>query len=230
MSGDAAEGTASFVARNSNITTNKGDTIFITNTTATIDLENNNITNADGDFLRIQTGKWGNSGSNGGAVTMNLTNQKVNGNIVVDNISTLDLSLTNGSVIVGAIDADNQAKNISLKLSNDSILALTADTYIASLDNDIANNTNIYSNGGYKLFVNGNEVEINEDTFDASQMNSETEAPIATSTPSATTEPTTATEGNNNLVIYIAIGVAAVVVIAVIVVIVASKGKRKKIK
>lgn len=98
MSGDASVGEASFTAKNSNITTNKGDTIFVTNTTATINLENNTITNNDGDFLRIQTGKWGNSGSNGGNVTLNMSNQKVEGNIIVDSISTLDLSLTNGSV------------------------------------------------------------------------------------------------------------------------------------
>mgnify|MGYP002868907136 CR=1 FL=1 len=84
MSGDADEGNASFTAKDSTITTNKGDTIFVTNTTATINLENNTFVNNDGDFLRIQTGKWGTSGSNGGNVTLNMTNQKVEGNIIVD--------------------------------------------------------------------------------------------------------------------------------------------------
>lgn len=72
MSGDADTGTSIFSAKDSTITTNKGDTIFVTNTTATINLENNKIVNNDGDFLRIQTGKWGSSGSNGGDVTLNL--------------------------------------------------------------------------------------------------------------------------------------------------------------
>ena len=38
MSGDAESGTASFKAKNSTLITNKGDTIFVTNTTATIEL------------------------------------------------------------------------------------------------------------------------------------------------------------------------------------------------
>ena len=55
MSGDAATGEASFIAKNSKITTNKGDTIYVTNTTASITLENNTIINNDntGNFLRI---------------------------------------------------------------------------------------------------------------------------------------------------------------------------------
>lgn len=68
MSGDAATGEASFSAKDSKITTNKGDSFYVTNTTATINLENNEIINNDstGNFLRIQKDSWGNSGSNGG--------------------------------------------------------------------------------------------------------------------------------------------------------------------
>ena len=99
MSGDAADGEAVFTSKNSKIATNKGDSFYVTNTTATINLENNKITNIDseGNFLRIQKDSWGNSGSNGGTVKLNLTNQNVNGNIVVDSISTLTMSLKNNS-------------------------------------------------------------------------------------------------------------------------------------
>jgi hypothetical protein len=83
MSGDADEGLASFSAKDSTITTNKGDTIFVTNTKATISLTNNKIINNDstGAFLRIQSGKWGRSGSNGGDLTLNANNQIINGDI-----------------------------------------------------------------------------------------------------------------------------------------------------
>ena len=112
MSGDADEGTASFTAKDSTITTNKGDTIFVTNTKATISLTNNKIINNDstGAFLRIQSGKWGRSGSNGGDVTLNVNNQTINGNIFVDNISTLNMKLTNGSNYTGKINGNNTAK------------------------------------------------------------------------------------------------------------------------
>ena len=164
MSGDANEGIASFNSKDSTIITNKGDTIFVTNTTASISLENNTFTNIDGDFLRIQTGKWGTSGSNGGNVTLKMKNQKVEGNIIVDNISTLNLSLNDGSLLKGSIDSDNQAKNIDLTLSKDSVLVLTSDSYIDSLTNELSDNSNIYLNGN-KLYVNGNIIEANESEY-----------------------------------------------------------------
>ena len=170
MSGDASEGKAYFSAKDSTITTNKGDTIFVTNTKASITLENNVISNNDGDFLRIQKGKWGNSGSNGGTVTLKLTNQKVEGNIVVDSISTLDLSLKDKSVLKTAINTDNEAKKVSLSLSKDSVLVLTNDTYIDSLSNEISNNSNIYLNG-YKLYVNGSSVKANNESYDKEVVN-----------------------------------------------------------
>ena len=106
MSGDAADGVAVFTSKDSTITTNKGDSFYVTNTTATINLENNIIVNNDsnGNFLRIQKDSWGNSGSNGGDVTLNLTNQEANGNIVVDSISKLTMSLSNGSTFKGSIN------------------------------------------------------------------------------------------------------------------------------
>ena len=46
-----------------------------------------------GNFLRIQKDSWGNSGSNGGDVTLNMTKQSVKGNIEVDEISSLIMNL-----------------------------------------------------------------------------------------------------------------------------------------
>ncbi len=156
MSGDADTGVAVFKSSNSKITTNKGDTLYVTNTKATITLENNTIVNNDttGNFLRVQKDSWGNSGSNGGDVTLNLTKQKVAGNIVVDSISTLSISLTNNSSYEGTINKDNTAKMISLTLDKTSKLKLTGDSYITSLNNEDSSNSNIDFNG-YKLYVNG---------------------------------------------------------------------------
>lgn len=47
MSGDALLGTSSFTFTNSKIVTNKGDTLYVTNTKATINLTNNTIINND---------------------------------------------------------------------------------------------------------------------------------------------------------------------------------------
>ena len=157
MSGDAAEGKAVFTSKNSTITTNKGDSFYVTNTTAEINLENNKIINNDstGNFLRIQKDSWGNSGSNGGTVTLNLTNQEVNGNIVVDSISKLTMKLSDGSTFKGTINNSNEGE-VSLTLDKSSSITLTGNTYIKSLTNTDSSNSNINLNG-YKLYVNGVE-------------------------------------------------------------------------
>ena len=157
MSGDAADGEAVFTAKDSTITTNKGDSFYVTNTTATINLENNKIVNNDsiGNFLRIQKDSWGNSGSNGGTVTLNLTSQETKGNIVVDSISKLTMNLSNDSSFKGAINNSNEGE-VSLILDKTSSITLTGNTYVKSLTNADSSNSNINLNG-YKLYVNGTE-------------------------------------------------------------------------
>ena len=159
MSGDADEGTASFTAKDSTITTNKGDTIFVTNTKATISLTNNKIVNNDttGGFLRIQSGKWGTSGANGGEVTLNTSNQIISGNIYVDSISTLEMNLSNGSTYTGTINNANTAKTLNITLDSSSKLTLTGDSYVTSLKDEDSTYSNINFNG-YKLYVNGTAI------------------------------------------------------------------------
>ena len=158
MSGDAADGEAILTSKNSTITTNQGDSFYVTNTTATINLENNTIVNndSDGNFLRIQKDSWGKTGSNGGTVTLNLTNQETNGNIVVDSISKLTINLKDGSSFKGAINTKNEGE-VNLTLDKTSSITLTGNTYLKSLTNEDTSNSNINLNG-YKLYVNGNEI------------------------------------------------------------------------
>ncbi len=159
MSGDADTGTAEFTAKNSTITTNKGDTLYVTNTTASITLENNTIVNNDstGNFLRIQKDSWGKSGSNGGDVTLNLTNQKAIGNIVVDSISTLKMTVNDNSYYEGSINSDNTAKSIAIVLDKTSKIKLTSNSYVTLFENADSTNSNIDFNG-YKLYVNGSSI------------------------------------------------------------------------
>ena len=159
MSGDAADGQAEFTATNSDITTNKGDTLYVTNTTASINLKNNTMTNNDseGNFLRAQADSWGSSGSNGGNVTLTMTKQKASGNIVIDSISTLDMTMKSGSSYTGTINGDNSAKSIKLTLDKKSKIKLTGDSYVTSLDDADTDYSNIDFNG-YTLYVNGTAI------------------------------------------------------------------------
>lgn len=159
MSEDAATGEALFNATDSKIITNKGDTFYITNTTATITLTNNEIKNNDstGAFLRAQKDSWGNSGSNGGDVTLIMNNQKSFGDIIIDSISTLTMTMKESSYYEGTINSDNNAKSIILNLDATSSIKLTGNSYITELNNEVSNNSNIDFNG-YKLYVNGTAI------------------------------------------------------------------------
>lgn len=204
MSGDADTGTASFTAEDSTITTNQGDTFYVTNTTATISLTNNTFTNTSGDFLRVEGAKWGTSGSNGGDVSLSLNNQTITGNIILDNISTLTMSLADGSTFKGAIDNANTAQLVDLTLSNDSVIILTGDTYVDSLINETSDNSNIYLNG-YSFYVNGVKISANEGTAPIVQETTKKDS-------SSTSSDTTDTEDNNYTYIILGVVIGVLVV------------------
>ena len=77
---------------------------------------------------------------------------------ILDNISTLELSLKNGSIYQGTINGDNTAKTIDITLDSNSTLTLTGDSYITSLNNEVSDNSNINLNG-YTLYVNGTAIK-----------------------------------------------------------------------
>ena len=227
MSGDADEGVGSFTASDSAITTNNGDSFFVTNTTAVINLTNNEIVNNDksGAFLRIQSGKWGNSGSNGGIVTLNADNQVIDGDIIVDNISALTISLTNGSTYSGVINSSNSAKSVTLKLDSSSTLTLEGDCYITGLENEVSDNSNINLNG-HTLYVNGKAITSTSYSGSEEEANTSVETIGADNTAEASTEneskPFTA-------VIIAVIAVAVVLVVIAVVIILLRKRKQSQI-
>lgn len=160
MSGDASEGTSSFTMNGGSLTNVNGDIFFVNNTASDITLSNANITNNDtnGVFLRAAAAGWGTSGSNGGKVNLKASNQAINGNMIVDSISTLNLYLDSNSTFTGAINPDGQSGNVYVELKNGSTWTLTADSYVTSLTCDI-NSINL---NGHTLYVNG--VAYNENT------------------------------------------------------------------
>ena len=152
MSGDASVGTASFSAEGSSFTTKKGDVFYITNTTASITLKGNTFQNSsDGILLRAEAGPWGNSGSNGGKVTLTATSQALEGNIVVDSVSSLDMTLGNGSSYTGAINTNGKGGTVRVTLKDGATWTLTGDSYISSFT---GSEENIQKNG-YTLTISG---------------------------------------------------------------------------
>lgn len=135
MSGDATQGEASFSMKGGSLTNKNGDVFFVNNTVATITLDGADIKNEDanGMFLRAAAARWGKEGSNGGHVTLNATNQKIDGNILVDGVSSLNLMLGSGSAFNGAINSDAKAGDVYVELKDGAKWVLTADSHIGSL-------------------------------------------------------------------------------------------------
>lgn len=165
MSGDASEGTGTFTATNSKLTVDSNSSyyktapmFFITNTDAVINLTNTKLSYGSNILISAKgTSEWGNSGSNGGNLTLNAKNQTLEGNIEVDNISTLTMNLSENSSYTGTINADKSAKSIALKIDATSKITLTGDSYVTSLEDSDSSYSNINFNG-YKLYVNGTAI------------------------------------------------------------------------
>ena len=155
FSGDAESGIARLKAENNTLTTHAtGAFLYINNTTAEVDLSNNTISMPNTSTLvkAAADSRWGKTGENGGHLTLRTSNQELSGNIMADSISTIALDMTNGSSLVGAVNTDNAAKEVTVKLSKDSNWILTGDSYVKSLNNEDTTGSNIHLNG-YKLVV-----------------------------------------------------------------------------
>lgn len=158
MSGDAAQGEATFTMNDGSLTNHNGDIFFVNNTFATINLKNVDIDNlSDGIFARIVAAGWGNEGSNGGHVTLNASEQVIEGTIVVDDISTLNLYLKEESDFQGAINTEGLAGEVYVEIEEGSTWTLSEDTYITGL----TCKKGAIDLNGYQLYVNGKEYQEN---------------------------------------------------------------------
>ena len=154
MSGDAAQGKSSFAMNGGSLVNKNGDVFFVNNTATDITLNGATITNeGDGLFLRAQAAGWGSEGSNGGLVNLTATNQKINGDMLVDSVSVLNLYLKSSSAFTGAINSDGAQGEVYVEIESGSTWTLTADSYISSLTCE-AGSINL---NGHKLYVDGKE-------------------------------------------------------------------------
>ena len=182
MSGDADTGTSSFNCESSTIEILEDSShygtapmFYITNTEANIALTGCTFTYGSGTFLKVDEGSWGTSGSNGGTVTLTLTNQDITGDIVVGSSSSLTIKLIS-STIKGTINGDKTASTLSITLDSDSKITLTGNSYYTSLTNADSSGSNIIT-GSYTWSTyddTGNSDDGNDsDNSDSNQGNSD---------------------------------------------------------
>ncbi len=157
MSGDAAQGTSTFTMTGGTLTSKNGDMFYVTNTSSVIALSNADLTLADGTYLLRVAGNtsergWGTPGANGGTCEFDLGSQTATGDILVDSISNLTMSLVDSSAYTGAINSDGtEAAKLSVTLDSTSKWIMTADSYVTEFN---GNMENVITNG-HTLYVDG---------------------------------------------------------------------------
>lgn len=170
MSGDADTSTgksAKFQAVNSTLTSkiNSGAMFYVTNTKANVVLEKTklNFNSKRAKLLQVEgnnSNSWGSAGENGAKLTMTAIKQKLSGNISVDNISSLNLFLLNGSTYTGqtSIKTNSKAKSsaktkspITLNLAKNSKWTVTANSTVSNLN--VASGAKIVDKSGKKVSI-----------------------------------------------------------------------------
>jgi len=157
MSGDADVGTSTFTAKDSVLSILSDSDCYesapmfhVTNTKAIINLEKTELNFGSGTLLDVSgQSQWGTVGSNGGELTFNAKDETLDGNVIVDSISSLNMTLSSTSY-VGAINPSDDFGQTDVVIESGSDWTLDGDSHISSLENNGDINYN-----GHTLYVNG---------------------------------------------------------------------------
>ena len=146
MSGDSEIGNSVFTMEGGTLTSLNGGLFYTTNTESTFTLKNVEITAAeDSEYFLKCTGNtnkrgWGSAGANGADSVFTGISQEMNGDVIWDSISTLELNLTEGSVLTGAIIDDETWAgeggdgSCTVNISEDSTWIVTGDSTVTTLN------------------------------------------------------------------------------------------------
>lgn len=155
MSGDAEEGEANLSVTGGSITGKNGDLIYSTNTSSVVNLEDVDLTLANDTLLRIEGNDgsrgWGTSGCNGADMSLFATKQTLTGKIIVDESSSLTLTMSDNSSFEGSINENQEGGTVAVSLDDNSTWILTGDSYVTSFEGSM-DNVNL---NGYTLYVDG---------------------------------------------------------------------------
>ena len=158
MGGDADVGTSVFSMTGGSLVGSSGDMFYITNTLCLLTLSGVNIVNndADGALLRVVGNSasrgWGTAGSNGAQVEFAADGQTLSGDIIVDTVSNLTMTMKNGSTFTGTINIIDNAEggtavsdNAVVTIENGCTWNLTGNCTLTSLTNNDTINFNGYT-------------------------------------------------------------------------------------
>lgn len=178
-SGDAEAttgSTATFTAKNSTLSSaiQSGSMFYLTNTSANITLQNTELDFDSSQATLItacgnDSNNWGQAGSNGATVKVKAINQTLEGDIVADTISSINLTLTKGSTWTGsAIIQDNDSATtttespISITVGKKSSWIVTDDCTVSNLT--VKNDGTIKDSDGQTVTIVANGKTVVEGT------------------------------------------------------------------
>ena len=145
MSGDSQVGKGTFTMTGGSLTSLNGGLFYTTNTESEFTLNNVAITAAeDSEYFLRCTGNqnqrgWGQTGANGADCAFTAIQQQMNGLVIWDSISNLNLSLTDGTVFTGAVVDDESCAGdggdgtCALTIDESSTWIVTGDSTLTTL-------------------------------------------------------------------------------------------------
>ena len=185
MSGDAEVGEGSFEMDGGSLVSANGGLFYTTNTDSSFVLRNVAIEAAeDSEYFLRCTGNanrrgWGATGANGADCTFTAIEQALDGDIQWDSISELDLYLTGGSVLTGAIVDDESCAGeggdgyCRVVIDADSTWVVTGDSALTTLEcagvivDDAGQSVSIVSADGTVYAEGDSDYVITVDAFNA---------------------------------------------------------------
>jgi hypothetical protein len=141
-SGDSTEGNGIFDMSGGSLTnTSSGPVFMVCNTEATIVLEDVIIDTGGDVLIRATDSSSGDAnintdwGSAGGDVTFSATDQALEGTVSINDLSSLDMTLSGSSTLSGAVDdGDSNDGEVNITLEGTSTWTATGDSYVDALN------------------------------------------------------------------------------------------------
>lgn len=96
--------------KKNNLTVNEGPLILVTNAKGYISLSGNKISCKNDEIIAVKADEWGTEGENFGDASISVEKQTLNGDILVDGISSLNLELKKGAKLNGNITGESSPR------------------------------------------------------------------------------------------------------------------------
>ena len=147
---------SSFSMTRGALTATRGDLFYVTNTKASIYLEGVALSLGEGYALLRVVGNdgsrgMGNSGKNGADCAVIAKDQTLRGDIIVDALSSISLTLRGESDYTGTVNTANTARAAKVTLEDDAVWTLTGNAYLTAFTGRVGSITT----NGYTVYVNG---------------------------------------------------------------------------